>query len=98
MEMDITFHEKTITTTVYIKMDAVDQLLLSEGVCRQLGIVMYHTSVVPQTDTEQLRTFLGNNHDAFSLEEGERGETSLVTDTGDANNHHDVCRSWFGKR
>ena len=241
MEMDITFHEKTITTTVYIKMDAVDQLLLSEGVCRQLGIVMYHTSVVPrkttrpkvatvpsikvslvqslklppsqcalvqvklespttvrdqmlliegehllgdtglilesavvdtsrkgtthlvitnmsgltqrisegtivgeaqaaevitpeaggtgaplvdvqkltsaqdedrrrtlmellplrhvpQTDTEQLRTFLANNHDAFSLEEGERGETSLVTDTGDANNHHDVCRSWFGKR
>ena len=43
---------------------------------------------VPQTDTEQLRTFLANNHDSFSLEEGEPGETSLVTmeiDTGDAN-------------
>ena len=43
---------------------------------------------VPQTDTEQLRTFLTHNHDAFSLEEGEPGETSLVTmeiDTGDAN-------------
>ena len=51
IEMDITFHEKTITTTVYIKMDAVDQLLLSEGVCRQLGIVMYHTSVVPRKTT-----------------------------------------------
>ena len=32
-------------TMVYIKMDASDQLLLSEGVCRQLGIVMYHPSL-----------------------------------------------------
>ena len=56
---------------------------------------------VPQTDTEQLRTFLANNHDAFSLEEGERGETSLVTmeiDTGDANPRKQLCRSWLGKR
>ena len=30
---------------VYIKMDARDQLLLSEGVCRQLGLVMYHPNV-----------------------------------------------------
>ena len=46
MEMDITFQDKTLTTTVYIKMDAIDQLLLSEGVCRQLGIVTYHPSLV----------------------------------------------------
>ena len=26
-------------------MDATDQLLLSEGVCRQLGIVQYHEAV-----------------------------------------------------
>ena len=42
MEMDITFQDKTLTTTV----DAIDQLLLSEGVCRQLGIVTYHPSLV----------------------------------------------------
>ena len=36
MEMEITFEGKTLTTMVYVKMDAVDQLLLSEGVCRQL--------------------------------------------------------------
>ena len=36
----------TITTTVYIKMDVFDQLLLSEGVCRQLGLVTYHPSLV----------------------------------------------------
>ena len=40
MDHDIAFNEKTMTTPVYIKMDAHDQLLLSEGVCRQ-----YHLSV-----------------------------------------------------
>ena len=34
---------------------------------------------VPQSDVEQLRTFLANSHYVFSLEEGEHGETSLVT-------------------
>ena len=46
MDMDISFADKTMTTTVYIKMDAHDQLLLSEGVCRQLGIVSYHPSII----------------------------------------------------
>ena len=32
-------------TPVYIKMDAPDQLLLSEGVCRQLEIIEYHKDV-----------------------------------------------------
>ena len=42
---------------------------------------------IPDSDSEQLRTFLANNHSVFSLDEGEHGETSLVTmdiDTGDA--------------
>ena len=39
-----------MTTAVYVKMDAHDQLLLFfkfflEGVCRQLGILQYHPSV-----------------------------------------------------
>lgn len=46
MEMEITFNDKTLITTVYIKMDAIDQLLLSEGVCRQLNIVSYHPSII----------------------------------------------------
>ena len=41
IDLDISFDGKTMKTTVYVKMDAQDQLLLSEGVCRQLGIVMY---------------------------------------------------------
>ena len=48
MDMEVSFADKTLRTTVYIKMDAHDQLLLSEGVCRQLGIVSYHPSVSPR--------------------------------------------------
>ena len=45
MELEVWFQEKAMKTMVYIKMDAPDQLLLSEGVCRQLGIVTYHPSL-----------------------------------------------------
>ena len=45
MELNIAFGDKEMTTSVYIKLDAVDQLLLSEGVCRLLGIVSYHSAV-----------------------------------------------------
>ena len=45
MDLDVTFGDKTMQTPVYIKMDAPDQLLLSEGVCRQLSIVTYHKDV-----------------------------------------------------
>ena len=45
--MDVTFDGKTMRTPVYIKVDAHDQLLLSEGVCRQLGILQYHSEVEP---------------------------------------------------
>ena len=30
---------------VYVKHDAKDSLLLSEGVCRQLGILTYHPAI-----------------------------------------------------
>ena len=33
IDLDITFVEQTMRTTVYLKMDAQDPLLLSEGVC-----------------------------------------------------------------
>jgi len=45
MELNIAFDDKEMTTSVYIKLDAADQLLLSEGVCRLLGIVSYHSDV-----------------------------------------------------
>ena len=48
IDLDVSFADETIRTTVYIKVDASDQLLSSEGVCRQLGIDMYHHSVQPR--------------------------------------------------
>lgn len=53
MEMDIAFGGKMITTTIYVKKDTIDQLLLSEGVCRQLGIVTYHPSLVSGNPAKQ---------------------------------------------
>ena len=45
MDLDVTFGDKTMCTPVYIKMDAHNPLLLSEGVCNRLGIVSYHPDV-----------------------------------------------------
>lgn len=47
LTLDITFGETTMSTSVYVKMDTCDQLLLAEGVCRQLGIISYHPDVRP---------------------------------------------------
>ncbi len=37
LELDIVFEDKALATPIYLKMDSSDQLLLSEGVCCQLG-------------------------------------------------------------
>ena len=44
-QLNIAFGETTIRTPVYLKMDAQEQLLLSEDVCSQLGLVTYHPGV-----------------------------------------------------
>ena len=46
MDLEISFGERMIRTPVFVKMDAHDPLLLSEGVCRQLGIISYHPDVL----------------------------------------------------
>ena len=47
IDLDLTFGDTTMKTPVhvYVKIDASDQLLLSEGACRQLGIISYHPNV-----------------------------------------------------
>ena len=45
INMKITFGEKNIVTTVYVKLVGPDQLLLSESACHRLGIVSYHPEV-----------------------------------------------------
>ena len=46
MDMHITFSGMTMRSPVYVKHDAPEQLLLSEGVCRQLQIIRYHPDIV----------------------------------------------------
>ena len=40
LDLDVSFNDKTMHTSVYVKMDAYGDLLLSEGVCSQLGILV----------------------------------------------------------
>ena len=42
----MSFDGITVNTPVYVKMDTHVELLLSEGVCRKLGIVSYHPDVI----------------------------------------------------
>ena len=55
LELELSFEDKTLTTNVYVKLDAYDQLLLSEGVCHSLGIINYHPSVVPYNRVKERR-------------------------------------------
>lgn len=50
MNMDISFGGRTMHTPVYIKMNAYDPFLLSEGECRQLEILSYHPDVRPKSE------------------------------------------------
>ena len=43
IDLDVAFEDKMLRTSIYVKTDAHDQLLLLEGVCRQL--VTYHENV-----------------------------------------------------
>ena len=45
LDLDVSFVDKPMQTAIYVKMDAHDDLLLSEGVCRQLDIITYHPHV-----------------------------------------------------
>ena len=40
LDLDITFDGETVNTLIYLKMDSAEELLLFEGVCRQLHIIV----------------------------------------------------------
>ena len=69
MDLQLTFDEKAIVTPVYIKMDAREQLLLSEGVCRQLGIIHYHPLVKPHGKKTEEQTSTTSNMKSKSVVE-----------------------------
>jgi len=53
IEVDVSFGDHTMKTPIYIKMDAPEQLLFSEGICHQLGIIRYYPDVKPGNATEK---------------------------------------------
>ena len=55
MDLKISFAGQEMITPVYIKMDTDEPLLLSEGVCHQLGIVQYHPQVAVRPLKERQR-------------------------------------------
>ena len=60
MNLDISYGGVTMRTPVHINMDAPEQLLLAEGVCRQLKIITHHPDVTgnagEHTPKKQRRT------------------------------------------
>ena len=69
MDLQITFDEKAMVTPVYIKMDARKQLLLSEGVCRQLRIIYYYPLVKPHgKNTEEQKPTTSNEKSEATIE------------------------------
>ena len=65
-----------MNTPIYVKMDAKEDLLLSEGVCRQLNIVTYHPEVGPATKITARGQSLGPGQRA-----GKAADADTVTDT-----------------
>ena len=78
IDMDVTFDGRAMRTPVYIKADAHDQLLLSAGVCRQLGIFQYHPDVEPWRG--------GRRQNRASCGSGARGETTRLTPENTSSN------------
>ena len=72
IDIDVVFQDKAMKTAVYVKMDAPEDLLLSEGVCRQLGILTYHPEVQP------LRGRRAEKTDDEATEKGETTEQQAV--------------------
>ena len=81
MSLEIEFEGKKMNTTIYVKMDAYDQLLLSEGVCRQLGIIQYHPAVRPWTERRR----------GPGVEVGQKSDTEV--DAGEAEDLEDRSTS-----
>ena len=62
IDLELTFEGKSMKTPVYLKNDAHDQLLLSEGVCRQLGIITYHHLAEPWRGSKKADTRKSKDH------------------------------------
>ena len=89
MDLDVTFDGTTMKTPIYVKADAPEQLLLAEGVCRQLKIIMYHPNVLgpkggkvvsngPLVETADQTTGATSMDTSTTLKEGKQGDGRVV--------------------
>lgn len=82
VELEISFEGKTTIAMVYVRMDACDQHLLSEGIRHQLRILHYHPSTVRGSfafmEISNPTSF--TQHLSEELELGEASEVSSITD------------------
>ena len=78
IDMNITFDGMTMRTPVYVKLDAPEQLLLSEGVCRQLRIITYHPEVLIKKQSSGTQA---NGGQTQSREVPRKGEPELRMET-----------------
>ena len=72
LDLDIEFDGKSLNTPVYARKEAQDQLLLSEGVSRQLGIISYHRDVHP------LKQLVKDPHSVRAKTKGLEAQVSVV--------------------
>ena len=68
MNLDIVFDGNKMNTPVYVKLDALEQLLLAEGVRRQLNNIQYH----PLVSEEKSRKTRGDCAAGYSQDHGDR--------------------------
>ena len=89
VDLDVTFDGTTMKTPIYVKADAPEQLLLAEGVCRQLKIIMYHPNVLgpkggkvvnngPLVETADQTTGATSMGTSTTLKEGKQGDGRVV--------------------
>ena len=72
LDLDIEFDGKSLNTPVYLRKEAQDQLLLSEGVSRQLGIISYHR------DVHSFKQLVKDPHSVRAKSEGFEAQVPLV--------------------
>ena len=88
MDLEIAFACKALLTSVYVKMNAHDQLL-SEGACSQLGILEYHKNVWPGCDLHSTVMNQATDRDQANQEtdakqKANAGQSSQRTDADQA--------------
>ena len=74
-----------VETTNSVGVNRLDSA--NQGLRKEKLLAMPKLPMLPPDELQQLKDFLIDHHDVFSLEEGERGETGIVqfeNDTGDA--------------